>query len=148
MPPSAGALALKVFRKALAEAGPSLTALEAEWPAIVGEKLAAVTRPGKLVQGKRGRELTIHTLPAAAILVDHQSETIRQRVSLAAGGDIVRVRIVQGLPAARAAPQPAPQLRALTPEEMAQLERDAALFDDPGLRAAIVALGTTMLTRR
>ena len=40
--------------------------------------------------------LTLLVVPQAAPMVQHQSETLRQRVSVSAGGDITAIRIKQG----------------------------------------------------
>jgi len=148
-PRSAGDIALKALSGPIAKAGPSSTRLETQWVSIVGQKLARVTAPGKVVKGPRGRELTVHVLPAAAVIVEHQSEMIRQRVSVAAGGDIVGIRLKQGplSPAAKPKPQPAPKHRLpLSPEARAAIEAGAREIENPRLRAAIAALAEAMLT--
>lgn len=149
-PRAAGDVAIKVLRGEIAKAGPSSTRLEAGWTEIVGEKLARVTRPGKVTKGPRGRELTVHVLPAAAVIVEHQSELIRQRVSVAAGGDIVGVRLKQGPLSAGAKSKPtskaATRRLPLSPDARAAITEAASKIDNPRLRAAIVALGEAMLT--
>ena len=79
--------------------------------------------------------------------MQHQSETIRQRVSVAAGGDITAIRIVQG-PISRGAETVTyrPRARPLTPEEAEIVETGARRIDNPRLRAAIVALGKAVLS--
>jgi hypothetical protein len=147
LPPRAGGLALRVMREALAEAGPSIDRLTRAWPDIVGDRLATVTSPGKIISGKRGKELVVHVLPAVAVLIGHQTETIRQRASLAAGGELSGVRLVHGLPGApRPLPLPPPP-QPLSPQQRDALQADAEGFTHPGLKAAIVALGEAMLTR-
>ncbi len=86
-------------------------------------------------------------IPAAAGLVQHQSEMIRQRVSVIAGGDITKIKLVQGplsnnsyTPDTKAASIP------LTPEQHAALIASARDIDDDKLREAIVALGQAVLT--
>jgi len=148
-PSSAGDIALKALGGPIAKAGPSSTRLEAQWSSIVGDKLARVTAPGKVVKGPRGRELTVHVLPAAAVIVEHQSELIRQRVSVAAGGDVVGIRLKQGPLTSTAKPvaKPARQPKVpLSPEARAAIEEAARGIENPRLRAAIVALGEAMLT--
>lgn len=148
-PRNAGDIVLKALSGPIAKAGPSSTRLEARWASIVGDKLARVTAPGKVVKGPRGRELTVHVLPAAAVIVEHQSELIRQRVSIAAGGDIVGIRLKQGAltPTATPVAKPVPQPKApLSPEARAAIEEAARGIQNSRLRAAIVALGEAMLT--
>ena len=47
----------------------------------------ALPEPALEIIHNPGRVLTLRVLPQAAPMVQHQSETIRQRVSVAAGGD-------------------------------------------------------------
>ena len=84
-------------------------------------------------------------IPAAAGLVQHQSEIIRQRVSVAAGGDITAIKILQGhlgTKPKQVVSKPVP----LTLEQKEALIASAQSIDDEKLRAAIVALGEAVLT--
>ena len=125
---------------------PAIQMLQARWREIAGEQLWKFCRPEKLSGGKDGRVLTLRVLPQAAPMVQHQSETIRQRVSVAAGGDITAIRLVQGPLKSGEAPKPRRVTRPLTPKERADLEASTASIQDERLRAAIVALGAAMLT--
>lgn len=140
-----GEAARKALRTILKETGSPLSKLKSRWPAIVGDRLAAICRPEKLTAGKTGRVLTLRVLPAAATLIQHQSATIRERVSVAAGGDVQAIKIVQG-PLPGVAPKAKRRPRSLTAEERAWLEGGVAKIEDPALQAAIVALGRAMLT--
>ena len=77
-----GKAAMRLTRKAMPKTGATLSRLKVEWPDIVGEQLARLCRPEKLTPAKGGRRLTLMVIPAAAGLVQHQSEMIRQRVSI------------------------------------------------------------------
>lgn len=134
-----------VTRKHLKGTGSPLSKLQSDWEDIVGEKLAVLCRPEKLAGAKTGRTLTLKVVPAAAALVQHQGETIRQRVSVAAGGNITKLKIVQGQLIARAKP-PRKIPRALTLAEQDELNASTNKIDNPALKAAIVALGRAVLT--
>lgn len=144
-PKTIGIAAMRLARKKLPQKAATLSRLKVNWKDIVGEQLARLCRPEKLTPAKGGRRLTLMVVPAAAGLVQHQSEIIRQRVSVAAGGDITAIKILQGhiggLPK-QAASKPIP----LTPEQKEALLASAQSIDDEKLRAAIVALGEAVLT--
>ena len=144
-PGTLGKAAMRLTRKRLPNKAPTLSRLKVQWKEIVGEQLARLCRPEKLTPAKGGRRLTLTVIPAAAGLVQHQSEIIRQRVSVAAGGDITAIKILQGhFGAAPKPPTAAPV--PLTPEQRDALLASAKTIDDEKLRAAIVALGEAVLT--
>jgi hypothetical protein len=135
----------KITRKHLKGTGSPLSKLRDDWEKIVGEKLARFCRPEKIHGAKTGRTLTLRVLPAAAALIQHQSETIRQRVSTVAGGNITKLKLVQG-PLKDVAGQIRRPPRPLSASERAALEKGTAKIDSPALKAAIVALGRAVLT--
>lgn len=142
-----GVAAERLTRKSGAKKMPAIQTLKACWREIAGEQLYKYCRPERLSGGKDGRVLTLRVLPQAAPMVQHQSETIRQRVSVAAGGDVVSIKLVQGPLTSSEAPQkPRRVMRPLTPKERADLEASTAGIHDKRLREAIVALGAAMLT--
>ena len=136
----------RITRKAGAKKQPPLKLLQSRWREIAGEKLYQFCRPERLSGGKAGRVLTLRVMPQAAPLVQHQAETIRQRVSVAAGGDITSIKLVQGALSDGKAPTPKRRIRALTPQERAELEASLTGVEDKKLRSALLALGTAMLT--
>lgn len=150
-PPTLGRLTKKIARKALPEKAAGISRLQMQWTEIVGEQLARLCYPEKIGRAPGGRQLTLRVVPAGAGLVQHQSEMIRQRVSVAAGGDLVKIKLVQGaLPGARlgsrearSGSRPDP---VLPPEAYQALQDKCAAIEDDKLRAAIVALGVTMLS--
>ena len=79
-------------------------------------------------------------------MVQHQSETLRQRVSVSAGGDITAIKIKQGSLGTEPPKTLRRKTRPLTLKERKELEDSAATIQDDKLRAAIVALGEAMLT--
>ncbi|MCR9269300.1 MAG: DciA family protein [Hyphomonadaceae bacterium] len=144
-PGTIGTAAMRLTRKKLPQKAATLSRLKVEWTEIVGEQLARLCRPEKLSPAKGGRRLTLMVIPAASGLVQHQSEIIRQRVSVAAGGDITAIKILQGHFG------PAPKVTKkghipLTPEQRDALIASAASIDDKKLRDALVSLGEAVLT--
>lgn len=135
----------RLTRKHLKGTGTPLSKLQDNWDSIVGDKLAKLCRPEKLSGAKAGRTLTLRVLPAAASLVQHQSETIRQRVSVQAGGNITKLKLLQG-PLRTGEMSYRKPKRALSAEERLDLEKSAAKIESPALKAAIVALGRAVLT--
>ncbi|MEL7056656.1 MAG: DciA family protein [Pseudomonadota bacterium] len=144
-PGTIGKAAMRLARKKMPTKAPTLSRLKVQWREIVGEQLARLCRPEKLTPAKGGRRLTLTVIPAAAGLVQHQSEIIRQRVSVAAGGDITAIKLLQG----HFGPTPtrsAQKQIPLTPEQRDALLASAQSIDDEKLRAALVALGEAVLT--
>ena len=144
-PGTIGRAAMRLTRKSLPKKAATLSRLKVEWTEIVGEQLARLCRPEKLTSTKGGRRLTLMVIPAAAGLVQHQSEIIRQRVSVAAGGDITAIKILQGQ--FGTAPKITKPTRIpLTEEQRIALIESARSIEDKKLREAIVALGEAVLT--
>lgn len=144
-PKTIGTAAMRLARKKLPQKAATLSRLKVNWKDIVGEQLARLCRPEKLTPAKGGRRLTLMVVPAAAGLVQHQSEIIRQRVSVAAGGDITAIKILQGHLGAAPNQKPSRPIP-LTPEQKEALIASAESIEDEKLRAAIVALGEAVLT--
>lgn len=139
----------RLARKTIPDKGPAIAKLKTRWSDIVGEQIAKFCRPEKIAASKDGRILTLRVIPAAAPMIQHQSETIRQRVSASMGGDITRLKLVQGQLHPGAPPQSKPEpARSLTPEEFRELQEKAANIEDPALRDAIVSLGRAVLSRQ
>jgi hypothetical protein len=78
--------------------------------------------------------------------VQHQVETIRQRVSVSAGGDIIAIKIVQGALNTSEPTKPRRKAPPLTAAQRRQLEESVSSIENSALRAAIVALGAAVLT--
>lgn len=144
-PGTLGKAAMRLTRKKIPKKAATLSRLKVNWRDIVGEQLARLCRPEKLTPAKGGRRLTLMVIPAAAGLVQHQSEIIRQRVSVAAGGDITAIKILQGHIGALSNPPSAAPVP-LTLEQKEALLASAETIEDEKLRAAIVALGEAVLT--
>ena len=97
--PKAGRALQAMIKELDGRFGRGAGALEPRWREIVGERLARVTRPQKLTKGRgqAGGVLELRVAGPAALLVQHQSEEILQRVNLFLGaGSVEKLRIAQG----------------------------------------------------
>lgn len=130
-------------------------ALIQSWEEIVGERLAAKSRPEKIQWGRRPDEnapyepatLVIACEGIAALHIQHETTEIIARANAFLGyGAIGRVRIVQKpvIDTARAKPRPP---RDLTPEERSRLTKTVAGVEDDGLRQALERLGASVRTK-
>jgi len=144
--PQIGLAAERLGRKVGAKKLPAVQVLQRRWREIVGEKLYPFCRPEKITGGKDGRVLTLRVIPQAAPIVQHQVETIRQRVSVSAGGDIIAIKIVQGALNTSEPIKPRRKAPPLTAAQRRQLEDSVSRIENSALRAAIVALGAAVLT--
>ncbi|MEM7663549.1 MAG: DciA family protein [Pseudomonadota bacterium] len=146
--PPIGADARRILRKHASKGGgSSLSKLQTNWTHIVGEDIARICFPMKLTGTKVGRTLTLRVIPAAAAIIQHQEETVRERISVAAGGNVTRLKLEQGtLPGQK--PVPNKQRRRLTDAEEADLQDRVANIESPSLKAAIVALGRAVLAEQ
>ncbi|MEN5177108.1 DciA family protein [Brevundimonas olei] len=154
-PPPAGRSLAPLIKKLDAQFGRGASALEPRWVEIVGERLARVTRPQKLTKGRgnAGGTLELRVAGPAALLVQHQSADIIQRVNLFLGaGSVEKLRIAQGpvkpLPASGAKPRP--RGRAVLPPLPAATEAalNASVEAAPeGLKAALGKLGRAVLSQ-
>ncbi|MEN5113516.1 DciA family protein [Brevundimonas diminuta] len=155
-PPPAGRSLAPLIKKLDAQFGRGASALEPRWVEIVGERLARVTRPQKLTKGRgnAGGTLELRVAGPAALLVQHQSADIIQRVNLFLGaGSVEKLRIAQGpvkpLPAS-GAKKPRPRGRAVLPPLPAATEAalNASVEAAPeGLKAALGKLGRAVLSQ-
>ncbi|MGB3626079.1 MAG: DciA family protein [Henriciella sp.] len=145
---SVGQAIMKVARAKLPEKGPAIGRLKLQWAEIVGPSLAKVCEPDKIGASNKGkgRVLTVRSIPAASTMVQHQSELIRQRVSVTLGGDVREIRIVQG-PLKQSPPPTLPKkTRPLTADEREALHNSVQKIEDADLRKAVLALGEAVIT--
>lgn len=155
-PPPRASRSLAPFIKKLDEQfGRGASALEGRWPEIVGERLAKVCRPMKLVKGRgnAGGVLELRVVGPAALLVQHQTQDIIDRVNLFLGSNAVeKLRISQGpvkpLSTSSAAPKSRqrPALPPMPPAAEAELEQKLDHVDE-GLKAALMKLGRAAMAR-
>ena len=152
--PKAGRALQGLIRELDAKLGRGAGALEPRWREIVGERLARVTRPQKLSKGRDGRGGTLELRVAgpAALLVQHQSEEILQRVNLFLGpGAVEKLRIAQG-PVKPLADAPAPPRRkTVQPPLPAAVEAELRASVEPAsepLKGPLERLGRAVLGDR
>lgn len=150
--PRAGRALQGLIKDLDAKFGRGASALEPRWTEIVGERLARVTRPQKLTKGRAGAGGTLELRVAgpAALLVQHQSEDILQRVNLFLGaGSVEKLRIAQGPikpPAGLAAPVRARSVpRPLPAHQEAELKAAVAEAPDP-LKGPLERLGRAVMS--
>ncbi|MFC5373583.1 DUF721 domain-containing protein [Brevundimonas faecalis] len=154
-PPPAGKSLAPLIKKLDAQFGRDANALERRWLEIVGERLARVTRPLKLVKarGNAVGALELRVVSAAALLVQHQEQDIVDRVNLALGPNTIgKLRIAQGpvKPLPEAAAKPRARGRAVLPPLPASVEAElnATVENAPdGLKAALLKLGRAALSQ-
>lgn len=143
-------------RRAGESRGFAVARLLTHWAEVVGEDLAACTRPVKVGYGREGlgATLTLLTTGANAPLVEMQKARIRERVNAVYGYNaIARIHITQTAPVGfaegqaefRPAPKNVPQP---DPAILSQAAETAAPIQDPGLRAALETLAQNILNRR
>lgn len=120
--------------------GPGVGALEAHWPAIVGETLSQRTRPIKLSKrGRGGGTLDLAAPGPVAALVQHQIPTIIARANAFLGPDAVaKVRIIQEISAAPQRVKPSTGPRDAGVE--AALDARFETVENPALKAALMRL--------
>lgn len=158
---SASGLLRHHIREAGESRGFAVAKVLTHWDEIAGPQLAKLARPVKVsyaAKGGFGATLVLLTSSAYGPIVEMQKETLRQRVNACYGYNAVsRVVITQtaatGFAEARASF--APRLDdpgfaakpAADPQKMAAVAEVAEEVSDPTLRAALEALGRSILSR-
>ena len=142
---AAGIAALGVAAPIVARHGGGvLGRLKAEWPAVVGAELAALTWPDSL--GRDGA-LKLRVASHLALELQHRAPLVIERINRFFGRDAVaRLVLVQGplpLPAPPSPPTAIPV--PLAAEEAKALDLRLGDIADPGLRAALAGLGHLVL---
>lgn len=122
--------------------GGVLARLKAEWGAVAGPELAALTWPEGL---GRGGALKLRVMPGFALELQHRAPLALERINRFFGrAAVTRIVLVQGpLPLPGAAPRPAAP--PLTGGEARELDSRLATVADPELRAALAGLGALVL---
>jgi len=126
------------------------------WEEIVGQRLAATSRPEKIQWPRRMNEddpfepavLVVACDGVAALHLQHQTGEIVSRVNAFLGFNAIgRIRIAQKpLSGRRNKARPAP--RPLSDPEKARLSGVVAPVEDGGLRASLERLGATIIGQR
>jgi hypothetical protein len=138
----------KIASAVLGKRGFAEAQLVAQWPAIIGEALAAGVSPEKLSFGRgERRDGTLHlkVAPALALEVQHREPVLVERINAFFGyRAVARLALKQGPPLGMAKPAP-PRRRPLVGDERRSLDRQLAAVDHPDLKAALARLGEAVI---
>ena len=134
-----GAVLPALIRPAFRKRAPATAELLADWEAIVGPALAAVTTPRKLFSGT----LAIGCAGPVAMELQHLSDQVIARINTHLGRiAVTRLRFLQD------APPPAPAAPPPRPQAVAAARRAVAALPAGRLRDALETLGRAVLTER
>lgn len=125
--------------------------LKGRWAEIVGESLGRLSEPVRLIKGKAnvGGALEIRVQGAYATLIQHQSQTLVDRINLYLGGKPVgRLRIIQGPLTTRTRPPPLQRPAPLTASEELSLQQSVGDVTDERLKATLLRLGRAIVKRQ
>ena len=142
-------------QKAAEGRGFAVSRLLTHWPEIVGEQLAATTRPVKISHGRGsfGATLTVLTSGAVAPMVQMQLPALRERVNACYGYNAIQKIVVtqtaaSGFAEGQAQFTPAPAKPVTpSPETVAEARQVAGQFTDPTLAEAMARLAMNIKTR-
>ncbi len=138
-PRAVGALVPALVRPAFRKRAPATAQVLADWEAIVGPAIAAVSVPRKLFGGT----LAIACSGPLALELQHLAPQLMERINRHLGRiAVTRLRFVQDAPPARAAPRPP------RPAAVAQARAAVAGLPEGELRDALEALGRAVLAGR
>jgi hypothetical protein len=138
-PRPVGALLPALVRPAFRKRAPATAQVLADWEAIVGPALAAVTTPRKLFSGT----LAIACAGPVAMELQHLSEELMARINGHLGRvAVTRLRFIQDVPPPLPAPPPP------RPQAREAARRAVASLPAGPLRDALEALGRVVLTER
>ena len=125
------------------------------WEEIVGQKVAAHSRPEKILWPRRASEddpfqpatLVVACEARAAMHIQHETTEIISRINSFLGFQAIgRIRLVQK-PVNNTNRKPKPELRPLTSNESNKLAGRLEAIEDEGLRQSLEALGRAVLGR-
>ena len=147
----------KRIRKASETRGFAQSQLLTQWPEIVGQDIASITRPIKISYAKHGlgATLTVLTTGAQAPMLEMQKDRLREKVNTVYGYNAIsRITITQTAPTgfsegkasfehqAKPKAQSAPD-----PKTKAAAQALAAPVGDMSLRSALEVLGQNILSK-
>jgi len=139
-PRPVGALVPGLIRPAFRRRSAATVLIVADWEAIVGPAIAAVTMPRRLSAGC----LTIGCNGPMAMELQHLSEPLMDRINAHLGTvAVTRLRLLQDL-----APPPAPRPPRPKPPVIAAASEAVAGLPPGELRDALEGLGRAVLTPR
>jgi hypothetical protein len=140
-PRPVGALMARLTRPAFRRRAPATAQVLADWSAIVGPAIAAVTTPRRLADGT----LTIACAGPIAMELQHLATEVIARINAHLGSQTVAaLRFVQtpemqAMPPAALPPPP-------DPAKLAAVEATVSGLPEGELRGALASLGRAMLT--
>ena len=139
----------KLTKPILEKGGRDYAALIAEWPAIVGEALAASSLPEKMTRPVRDKAgpavLTVRVTSGAAMEFQHREPQLIERINAYLGHRAVeRLKLIQGPIPGRQARRPR-TLRPLTPSERQAIDTELAGVADPELKERLARLGQALV---
>jgi hypothetical protein len=138
-PRSIATLVHRLARPAFRRRSPATAQVLADWPAIVGPALGAVTTPRRLAGGT----LTIACAGPIAMELQHLSTEVMARINAHLGRQIVTaLRFVQ----TPDPPPPATPRRPPDPGGVAKIEASLAGLPEGELRGALESLGQALLS--
>lgn len=124
--------------------GGVLARLKAEWSAVAGPELAALTWPEAL--GQDGA-LKLRVVPSFALDLQHRTPVVIERVNMFFGRAAVARLVLRQGPLPLADPPPPPPAPPLTGDQTQALDTRLAEIADPKLRGALAGLGRLVLRR-
>ncbi len=137
-PRQLSALVPALVRPAFRNRAPATAQVLADWEAIVGPAIAAVTTPRKLFAGA----LAIACTGPMALELQHLSEQLMARINAHLGRvAVTRLRFIQEHLTPPILPKPRPRA-------VAAARKAVAGIDDPALHEALERLGQSVLARR
>ena len=120
---AAGEGLLGEAKGAFAHAGFRDATLLIRWSEIVGPHIARIALPQKWQDGPEGAVLTLKCEPGAAVLLQHQTRMLIERLNTYLGqGRIIRLKLVPGRVTERADPPKHPRPEAQAGAESLSLE--------------------------
>jgi hypothetical protein len=139
-PRPVGALMPRLTRAAFRRRSPATARVMADWSAIVGPAIAAVTTPRRLAAGS----LTIACAGPIAMELQHLAGEVIARINAHLGTQAVTaLRFVQTPELLQPLTVVAPRL---DPAELAAVDAAVGSLPEGELRSALASLGRTMLT--
>jgi hypothetical protein len=140
-PRPVGSLVPRLTRPAFRRRAPATAQVLADWAAIVGPAIAAVTTPRRLVSGT----LTIACSGPIAMELQYLATELTARINTHLGSQVVTgLRFVQTTDMLR--PLPPPETPP-DPAELAAVDAAVAAVPASDLRDALTALGRAMLAQ-
>ena len=134
----------EITKAAFARYGFAQADVVANWDAIVGEELAAVSAPERIKwprgsgeeAGKQGGTLVIRAAPGRALELQYEASRIISRINSFFGyGAVASLRVMQAVELGKSRPKPP-----VLPDKPVH-EQELSTVDDPSLRAALERIG-------